>query len=574
LDADEEVRLLLEDLDKFAKSDEFNYLLGSIITYPNKDGSHAVVDGQQRSITLYLLIIALKDVLAKKLETEFSTIDKAPEGFKVLFQTLDSLIRKVSIESKAQITLPIFMEYGEGNHMLAALALRSKQPENPLTASQINILAAYEKCRDTVNDKYPSAKEIAEFARAVINGTFLVETNVGDQRQALDIFFKMNARGKDLDSSDYLKNYIFQHLSVDKYDEMSDKWANMSKALRSADSNRAKLKTPEFFLRNWAIMHRGEKISGDDGVWEYWHDQMETNPDYLKEFLEKLEPLALVFSRITSNKLVRVNKENREMIGADYFKGTQYLPVLLAGAHLDNFEYLSSIVNFRYLVYILAQEKNQDFETLVPRWAKAISFLKPNASIVQINSVLHSVEKVCLDKATIEVLRVKLQDLAMPKDERKIRAVLAIAAMQVNDKYVDLSIYLQKYKISKKSGFDVDCILNDDEIRKVMSDWDEIEYRQYMCIGNVALVNYQAKHFANKRPVAKEELYGSDTCPLTQGLSSHPEKHDDVSFASVKKFREICKVDLSTFDLSQIIMRRDAIIELFIQSIPGSLIKN
>ena len=74
--------------------------------------------------------------------------------------------------------------------MLAALALRSKQPENPLTASQINILAAYEKCRDTVNDKYVTAKDIAEFARVVINGTFLVETNVGDQRQALDIFFK------------------------------------------------------------------------------------------------------------------------------------------------------------------------------------------------------------------------------------------------------------------------------------------------------------------------------------------------------------------------------------------------
>ena len=572
-DADEEVRLLLEDLDKFANSEEFNYVLGSIITYPNKDGSHSVVDGQQRSVTLYVLIVALRDVLEKRLLAEHGAVNSAPEGFKVLHQTVDGLVRKISIDAKAEISLPIYMEYGEGNQMLTSLAIKSPAPSGILTASQSNISAAYLKCRDFLDETYKDSKALAEFTRAVIFGTFIVETNVGDQRQALDIFFKMNARGRDLDSSDYLKNYMFQQLTSDKYDDVSDKWSAMSKALRSTETSRAKLKTPEFFLRNWAIVDRGEKISGDQGVWEYWRGKIEANPDYLDIFLNNIESQAEVFSKITSNKMILNKSENKEMVGADYFKGTQYLPVLLAGAPLVNYQYLSSVVNYRYLIYILAQERTQDFETLVPRWAKQISTLSSGASVEGINTCLQNVPSLCLDKAGLETLRMKLQDLSMPKDERKIRAVLAIASLQVSEKYADLTEYLKKYRAPKKYGFDIDLILNRDEIGELVNDPSDLEYRRYMSLGNVALVNFQGKHFENKKPFAKEELYGADKSPITQALSSHPEKHDPDSNAQVMKFRQNVATDLSTFNLSQIEDRRDAIINKFLEAIPKVLLQ-
>ena len=571
-DADEEVRLLLEDLDKFANSQEFNYVLGSIITYPNKDGSHAVVDGQQRSVSLYVLIIAIREVLEKRLLTDYGSVSSAPEGFKALHQSVDGLIRKISIDAKAEISLPIYMEYGEGNQMLTALAIKSPLPTGILTASQTNINAAFMKCREFLDETYKESKSLAEFTRAVIYGTFIVETNVGDQRQALDIFFKMNSRGRDLDSSDYLKNYMFQQLSPDKYDDVSEKWSLMSKALRSTESTRAKLKTPEFFLRNWAIVDRGEKISGDQGVWEYWRKKIEENPSFLDEFLKKLEPQAEVFSKITSNKMILTKAENKEMVAADYFKGTQYLPVLLAGAQLTNYDYLSTIVNYRYLIYILAQERTQDFETLVPRWSKFVSQLKPNSSLEVINECLRSVPNLCLDRATVEALRVRLQDLSIPKDERKIRMVLSVASLQVHDEYAVLSEYLKKYRVSNKTGFDLDLILNRDEVKNLVSDVTSVEFRNYMSLGNVALVNYQSKHFENKKPFAKEDLYGSDKSPLTQALSSHAEKHDIETYNAVMKFREKCSVDLSTFDLKQIEKRRDAIVEKFIEAIPSVLL--
>ena len=63
-----------------------------------------------------------------------------------------------------------------------------------MTVSQTNILNAYEKCKEFLEKTCPTAVLLGEYVRGVMNGTFLVETNVGDQRQALDIFFKMNSR--------------------------------------------------------------------------------------------------------------------------------------------------------------------------------------------------------------------------------------------------------------------------------------------------------------------------------------------------------------------------------------------
>ena len=70
-DSDEEVRLLLEDLETFVASNKFNYVLGSIITYSLAEGAHAVVDGQQRTVTLYTLLIAARDLLEFRLMTSY-----------------------------------------------------------------------------------------------------------------------------------------------------------------------------------------------------------------------------------------------------------------------------------------------------------------------------------------------------------------------------------------------------------------------------------------------------------------------------------------------------------------------
>ena len=518
------------------------------------------------------MLVAARDLLEFRLTSENGSVSDSPDGFRALYQSLDSLTRKVSLDQEAKISIPIFMEYGEGNQLLTALAIKTPRPTGIMTVSQTNILNAYEKCKEFLEKTCPTAVLLGEYVRGVMNGTFLVETNVGDQRQALDIFFKMNSRGRDLEGADYLKNYLFQALLDEQYDELSDKWAEMSKALRSADSSRSKLKTPEFFLRNLAIVEKGEKINGEQGVFDYWESRFKLDSSEVENFLSRIGLQAGIFSKIAGNKMIDSKEQNLSMIAADYFKGTQYLPVLLAGSHLDNYQHLSELVNYRYLIYILGQERTQDFESMVPRWAKAISSLRANSSLNSIDEVTSDVSGLALDPVRLNALKARLADLAAPKDERKMRLVLATVSLGFEDGLSGLGEFLKKYRPNKHSGFDFDLILNTDEISKLEVNPQSTEYREYLGIGNAALVNGQAKHFANKPPESKEDLYGNDKGVLTRALSSSPGAGDKVLNEIAKDIRKEFPASLYEWNLDQIRDRRTFILDQFIGAIPESLI--
>ena len=571
-DAEEEVRLLLEDLEEFIDSKRDNYLLGSIITYSLPDGAHAVVDGQQRTVTLYTLLIATRDVFEHKLISEYGSIELSPVGMRTLYQSIDSMTRKVSLDVDAKISIPIYMEYGGGNQLITALAIKTAKPEGILTVSQTNIENAYAKCKNFIENSFQAPMDVANYLQGIVQGTFVVETNVGDQRQARDIFFKMNVRGRALEGADYLKNFMFQKLDDDQYDELSDKWSEMSKALRSADSSRSKLKTPEFFLRNLAIVDNGEKISGDQGVYDYLEGKFLDNPEELATFLQKIQDKARIFSKIAGNKLIESNEVNKDLTGADFFKGTQYLPVLLAGSKLKNYEHLSRLVNSRYLIYILSQERTQDFESMVPRWAKAVDELQTNASIEKIDEITSSISKLPLDQIRLQNLKNSLSDLSVPKDERKMRLLLSLVSLSYEEGLVELSEFLRKYRRNNHQGFDLDLILNPDEISKVSVNADDPNHREYFGIGNLVLVNGQSRHYANKLPQSKEDLYGNDKGVLTRSLSSSPGIGDKILNEIAREIRAQVPFDLYNWDLNSIRARREFLINRFVYTLPDSLL--
>lgn len=572
-EADEEVRLLLEDLSSFVTSKKQNYVLGSIITFSLPDGSHAVVDGQQRTVTLYTLILASRDFLEKKLISEYNSVSESPEGYRALHQNLNSITRKISLDAQATITIPINMEYGEGNTLLMRLAIKEQGPQDLLSVTQSNIWNAYQMSQEFLDATFSQVVTLGEFIHGVLQGTFLVETNVGDQKQALEIFFKINQRGRDLEGADFLKNYLFQAVDDSQYDDLSDKWTEMTKALRSADSSRSKLKTPEFFLRNLAIVHKGEKISGDLGVFEYFEAKFDRDPNLVNSFLEELKDKATIFSHIAGNKLIENNDLNTIMLPADFFKGTQYLPVLLAGSHLKNYDFLSEIVNGRYLIYILSQERTQDFESIVPRWAKSISELPRSASQSDIENATKSVTGVVLDQGRLTSLKNRLHALSSPRDDRKLRLILATVSMSFEAGLCEMQEFLKKYRPNKHTGFDLDLILNKEEIARITSGSElEGNIGDYFGIGNIALVNGQAKHYSNKLPQAKEDLYGNDKGVITRSLSSSPLSGDRTLNEIVRDIRENFAANLYEWDLDQIRARRDFIVDEFVSSLPEILL--
>jgi hypothetical protein len=153
-----------------------------------------------------------------------------------------------------------------------------------------------------------------------------------------------------------------------------------------------------------------------------------------------------------------------------------------------------------------------------------------------------------------------------------MRLVLALVSLNFEVGLCDLGEFLKKFKPNKHSGFDTDLILSPDGMQEIGIDSQSPEYREYLGLGNFALINGQAKHYSNKPPAAKEDLYGNDKCVFTRALSSSPNPGDVTLNGIAKKIRDNVSFDLYSWDLAAIRERRTFIIKEFVSTIPHSLV--
>lgn len=580
-DADEEVRLLLEDLQAFSDNPaQPNYILGSFITYLNPGSQeHIVVDGQQRLVTLYILTIAIRDCLAKRIKLEYSEDAVVPKGLTNQLTTIANIALRTSLDGTDSI--PILLEFGNASTTLKALAISELENLSLEQTSQINIYSAYESCIRYIDTEMHNSYQIASFGRAVITGTYLTESIVENVKQALEIFLKINIRGKKLAGSDYLKNYLFRNLDpAIEFDQLADIWEQMSNNLRSSNTKREKLKTPEFFLRNWALVLNGEKIGGDNAVFNFWEDRFDNDPHKINEFLTSAPTESKYFSRIADNKRINSNSYNEQLDGADFFKGTQYLPALLAGAKSQEYDYLSNLVNYRYLFYILSQERTQDFESMIPKWAKKIAKLDSSASKEEIKEETRSVSDLLISQDEMDALYQKVLSYRYSKDTRKVRMILALTVKHYQEKagYNDLTLkqILKGYKAGV--GFDIDHILPQSKIlgqrnmeAENLDDETNRVHNIYQSIGNLVLVNGLQRIYSDRNPTEKDDLYRQDQLIFAQALSDGPHSADAMMSAIIKEIQVGSQVSLKKWTEHSVSNRGIFIANIIKSLIPSEL---
>jgi len=170
---------LLHVKEKVANDKNFTYRLGSIILYQEKESSFEIVDGQQRIVTLYLLLKVIEDRLSN--EEKNSSFD---------------LIKTVWDNDK-------------------------------IGDSRNNI---------TINYKYfeQCIKQPSNWLLDLLNKNIkVIVFTVYDLDIAFQLFDSQNSRGKDLSPHDLLKPYHLREMSLDPIEnmyskEISEKWDSLS----------------------------------------------------------------------------------------------------------------------------------------------------------------------------------------------------------------------------------------------------------------------------------------------------------------------------------------------------------
>jgi uncharacterized protein with ParB-like and HNH nuclease domain len=214
-------------------SNEEPYFLGSFIfntEHEKKDGYVDIIDGQQRLLTITLLMAVIRDLAAG--------VDRKDAE---LFQRQDIAIEdwdgKSSFRIKPAETLEnFFSKYVQSN---TGDIIQSK----PGTHEEKRVLANYEFLKEKVKAEISrfQTKESQIGAlknlRKKLRNLLVINIEISREEDAYDIFETTNARGMELSVSDLLKNLIFKNIKPgEDRDFAKDVWKEITKYVEETNT--------------------------------------------------------------------------------------------------------------------------------------------------------------------------------------------------------------------------------------------------------------------------------------------------------------------------------------------------
>ncbi len=199
------------------KDEQYHYM-GYIVLQRKSQHDFEVIDGQQRLITLSLVVLGAM----KNLQMLINKIDDTDENIERL-----RILTERYIGSKNPISLKVDSKLSLNRNNSSNFRLICASLEAPNKRGQTNTNKLLNKCFKFFEEKKMgnTGQEIAEFIERVSSGMVFTKIVVQDDLNAYKVFETLNARGVQLSTPDLLKNYIFSVVTKDNNipdDELND----------------------------------------------------------------------------------------------------------------------------------------------------------------------------------------------------------------------------------------------------------------------------------------------------------------------------------------------------------------
>ena len=496
-----EIGLFMDDLVEFGQSNDEYYLLGEAIAanLPNSDYDYELIDGQQRATTLMVLFA----VLHKKLENSKASALEMIETTNALYQSDGAL--RVSMSGNASESVLAYLE---------GTKLEDLEKD---TRSKENVVTAFEVISKYLEDSFPEANKETwvQLSRRLIGKVYLGRLTLESVDQATDFFERVNNRGSQLTNADLLKNRLLQNIASESdYQWAAETWAEAERNLM----NKGKLGSIEFLLRQ--LRQAALRTKVQEGELYQKTKELVANEDGCLKLVDLIASKHKALANILQAKSPS-NSDDLPAQETSFFNFTQGVGVKLAGSHLTSsqFDHLSMRLTARSILSLLAAERSQSFEKLVPIWSNEISKLTAESSLEDIDKALG------FDEIQIEELfdvaqqrHYSLRYDGTPGQLKRIRFTLAKDNHIVNQKAptinFKMSDFLTTSKQSKKNslpGFDIDHIF----AKSSDSAGDYVHK-----IGNLTLLHSTDNSSAGaSEPVDKQTVYSQSKAVLTLALT-------------------------------------------------------
>ena len=311
----EQVIDLIEDLLDAYKNKKDNYLIGNMIFHKEKDSKEEIniVDGQQRTITLALILNILNECIFDQCFLKKDSFFKEDKNYCTFLNT-------------AKISL-----------------LSSKKLKNNY---------------NTINNMLKNRIDIREDFFNYINKNVIVTyIKAEDLDEAFVLFDSQNTRGRSLDRKDLLKVHHIRFIkNYDKQKSVAQKWESITKKLEEA-----KFDNVDFVLNNLMLIRKAirHELNGDDLV------QLDVFKEFKTESYEEDElnnynqpPIFEKFDFDIDKKILSLLSKDFKQIGLFKIENSlEFLPFEIPQSISGGDKFFWFTLKYHELVLKLKQEK-------------------------------------------------------------------------------------------------------------------------------------------------------------------------------------------------------------------------
>lgn len=344
------------------------YFIGSLVVYQDDEGIFQLIDGQQRTTTLFIILCVLRERL--------------PE-----MTTLPPLIEHMKMNAQTAEEEPLYrvrLLYQDAVGALEKIATHDHDGLDtlPQTASVTNLRGAYEEARDFLTEKFgEETKKWRLFFMHFTERVKLIRVLTPSQTGALRVFETINSTGVGLTPMDLLKNLLFRKVKPADFPRVTADWKIVTDEVAAAGET-----NPLRFLRYFVVSRydtRTSKPVAEDKLYRWLADNaaevgLETKPLI---FLSELVNDSKIYRELAQGRDPRA-RENRFLTNIQIVsrRAKQHFILLLAGQKLDPelFDRLCQVIENLFFTFILTKEATKAFEAVFYKAAEPLRALKPN----------------------------------------------------------------------------------------------------------------------------------------------------------------------------------------------------
>lgn len=239
---DDELTDFLSDMESILDSNQ-KHFFGQIVVHDDQGANKKyIIDGQQRTITSVIFLRALSILYKNEFSNNSEALSYREKGIKKSYK-IEGIIGAYGDDSDEEE--PIRLILGEGDNKFFVEEVFKKdtpKSEKVKKKSQERIRKAFIKFLAYLKAKVDEKSSIEEKFKC-LNNYFeaftkrfeIMYMEATELDEAFVIFETLNARGKELETSDLLKNYIFSKADKDSIVSYQELWNTMTDDLDKID---------------------------------------------------------------------------------------------------------------------------------------------------------------------------------------------------------------------------------------------------------------------------------------------------------------------------------------------------